>query len=84
MYFLFTCVTVWANPFRGPLEGLGTENRDFFGPCNGNERSECRFKHGDIALLSGVLRKKVASLTVSCLVTGSILGPAPMKGQTHL
>jgi hypothetical protein len=25
-----------------PLEGVGPENRDFFGPCNGNERSECQ------------------------------------------
>jgi hypothetical protein len=29
-----------ANPFRGPLEGVGPENIDFFGPRNGNERSE--------------------------------------------
>ncbi len=21
-----------ANPYRGPLEGMGPENRDFFGP----------------------------------------------------
>jgi hypothetical protein len=28
-------------PFRGPLEGKGPENRDFFGPWNDNERSEC-------------------------------------------
>jgi hypothetical protein len=30
-----------ANPFRGSLEGVGPENPDFFGPRNGNERSEC-------------------------------------------
>ncbi len=29
------------NPFRGPLEGVGPENRDCFGPWNGNEQSEC-------------------------------------------
>ncbi len=29
------------NQFRGPLKGLGPENRDFFGPWNGNNRSEC-------------------------------------------
>jgi hypothetical protein len=28
------------HPFKGPLEGVGPENRDFFGPWNGNERSE--------------------------------------------
>jgi hypothetical protein len=30
-----------ANPFRGPFEGVGPESRDFFGPLNGYERSEC-------------------------------------------
>jgi hypothetical protein len=30
-----------ANTFRGPLEGVDPENRDFFGPGNGSERSEC-------------------------------------------
>jgi hypothetical protein len=34
-------ILMWENLFRGPLEGVGPENRDFFGPCNGNERSEC-------------------------------------------
>jgi hypothetical protein len=29
------------NQFREPLAGVGPENRDFFGPSNGNERSEC-------------------------------------------
>jgi hypothetical protein len=28
-----------ANPFRGPLEGVGPE--PFLGPENGNEHSEC-------------------------------------------
>jgi hypothetical protein len=27
--------------FRGPLEGVGPENQDFFGPSNANEPSEC-------------------------------------------
>ncbi len=26
-----------ANPLQWPLEGVGPENRDFFGPWNGNE-----------------------------------------------
>ncbi len=26
---------------QGPLERVGHENRDLFGPSNGNERSEC-------------------------------------------
>jgi hypothetical protein len=26
--------------YKGPLEGVGPENRDFFGPWNGNERRE--------------------------------------------
>ncbi len=30
-----------ATSLRGALEGMGSENRDFFGPWNGNERSEC-------------------------------------------
>ncbi len=32
-----------ANPLLGPLEGVGPENRDFFGPWNGHahERREC-------------------------------------------
>ncbi len=25
-------ILLWENPFRGPLEGVGPENRDFFGP----------------------------------------------------
>ncbi len=29
------------NPFREPLEGVGPENRDFFGLWNGNEQCEC-------------------------------------------
>ncbi len=29
------------NPLREPLEGVGPENREFFGPLFGNERSEC-------------------------------------------
>ncbi len=66
------------------IVGDGHWKSRLFGPWNGNERSECRFIHGDIALLSEVLRKEVASLTVSCLVPSSILGPAPMKGQIHL
>jgi len=34
-------ILMQANPFRGPLELVGTENRDFPGPWNGNERSKC-------------------------------------------
>ncbi len=34
-------ILMQKNPLRGPLEGVGPENRDFFGPWNGNERSEC-------------------------------------------
>ena len=30
-----------ANPFWGPVEREGPENQDFFGPWNGNKRSEC-------------------------------------------
>ncbi len=30
-----------ANPLQGPLKGRVPENRDFFGPWNGNEESEC-------------------------------------------
>ncbi len=33
-------ILVRANPFRGPMEGVSSENRDIFGPWNGNERSE--------------------------------------------
>jgi hypothetical protein len=29
------------NTFRGPLEGVSPENREFFGHSKGNERSEC-------------------------------------------
>jgi hypothetical protein len=25
-------ISMGENPFRGPLEGVGPENRDFFGP----------------------------------------------------
>jgi hypothetical protein len=25
-------ILMWENPFRGPLEGVGPEYRDFFGP----------------------------------------------------
>jgi hypothetical protein len=32
-------ILMQANPFQGPLEGVGPENRDFFGPLNGYERS---------------------------------------------
>jgi hypothetical protein len=28
-----------ANPFRGPEEGVGPENRDFFGPLNGTSEA---------------------------------------------
>ncbi len=34
-------ILIRENLFRGPLEGLGPENWDFFGPWNGHERSEC-------------------------------------------
>ena len=34
-------ILMWAHLFRGPLEGVGPENRDFFGPWNGHERSDC-------------------------------------------
>ncbi len=34
-------VLMSANPLQGPLERVGHENRDFFGPWNGNKRSEC-------------------------------------------
>ncbi len=36
-------ITFWMqeNPFRGPLEGVGPESQDFFGPWKDNERSEC-------------------------------------------
>ncbi len=34
-------ILMGKNPFWGPLEGMGPENRDFFGPWNGNERGEC-------------------------------------------
>ncbi len=27
-------ILIWANPFRGPLEGVGPENRDVLGPEN--------------------------------------------------
>ncbi len=28
----YLMILIGENPFRGPLEGVGTENRDFFGP----------------------------------------------------
>jgi hypothetical protein len=33
---------IWmgANPLLVQIEGVGPENRDFFGPLNGNERSK--------------------------------------------
>ncbi len=34
-------ILMQANPFRGQLEGMGTENQDLFGPWNGNEQNEC-------------------------------------------
>ncbi len=34
-------ISMPANPYRGPCEGVGSGNRDFFGPLNGYERSEC-------------------------------------------
>ncbi len=30
-------ILMWANPFRGPLEGVGPENRDFLGPENAKD-----------------------------------------------
>ncbi len=33
-------ILMGENPFRWPLEGVGPENRDCFGPWNGNEWSE--------------------------------------------
>ncbi len=33
-------ILMLANPFRRPLEGVGSENRAFFGPWNGNKQSE--------------------------------------------
>ncbi len=29
------------NPLHRPLEGVGPENRDLFGPWNGNEQNSC-------------------------------------------
>ncbi len=29
------------NPLLGPLEGVGPEDQDFFGPWNGHGQSEC-------------------------------------------
>jgi hypothetical protein len=37
----YVMIMMRANPFRGPLEGVGPEIQDFFGPRNGNDRSEC-------------------------------------------
>ena len=28
----YVMILMWANPLQGPLEGLGHESRDFFGP----------------------------------------------------
>ncbi len=36
-------ILMLANPLQGPLEEVGPENQDFFGPRNSNERSECHF-----------------------------------------
>jgi len=47
IYIKFSIHLIWrldfmilmpANPFSGPLEGVGPENRDLFGSRNGNER----------------------------------------------
>ncbi len=34
-------ILMGENPFWGPLEGVGPENQNSFGPWNGNERGEC-------------------------------------------
>ncbi len=34
-------ILIGENPIRGPLERVGPENQDVFGPWNGQERSEC-------------------------------------------
>ncbi len=46
MYLLFTVYGAGRNDFdagnihyKGHIEGVGPENRDFLGPLNGNERS---------------------------------------------
>jgi hypothetical protein len=37
----YVMVLVRASTLRGPFEGVGPESRDFFGPLNGYEQSEC-------------------------------------------
>jgi hypothetical protein len=34
-------ILLQENPFQGPLEGMGPEIQDFFGPWNGNELRKC-------------------------------------------
>jgi hypothetical protein len=61
-----------ANTFRGPLEGQGPENRDFLGPLNGSERSECHFgpnklskyEIGPLLYLSTVLLQLLSTVYV--------------------
>ncbi len=45
MYLLFICRgTQWFCCGHYPLQGVGLWKRDFFGPWNGNERSECHLR----------------------------------------
>ena len=49
----------YIHPLLGPLEGVGPENRDFFGPWNGTSEASAIWAPGnDVALLKTIKYKR--------------------------
>ncbi len=78
-----------ANPWQGSLEEVTPENRDFFGPWNGNERSECHlaqkvsiFWISRLFMPNGI-RSPLSMALVMDLPASKSLRPAPYKQQVH-
>ncbi len=60
-------IFMWANPLQGPLEVVGPENRDFLGPWNGNEWSECHLGPKITVLWRTAFSLLIYIYVVSCL-----------------
>jgi hypothetical protein len=58
----YVMICISANGLLGPFEGPVPKNRDFFGPLNCYERSECHF--GPIEPIVTTAKKALSSLLI--------------------
>ncbi len=56
---------MWANPFQGPLEGVGPENLDFFGPWMATSEASAIWAPIKI-MKSKASYKKTGTLVILC------------------